>query len=49
MYLVRRSPMPVLIEPGSTVLIHTPNGEVSSRAASAKPLSAALAATYEDR
>ena len=29
MYLVRRSLMPVLIEPGSTVVSQTPNGENS--------------------
>jgi hypothetical protein len=45
MYLVRRVLMPVLIEPGSTVVMPTPNGDTSSRAASANPLIAAFVAT----
>src|ERR687889_394154 len=49
MYLVRRARMPVLIEPGSTVVIPTPNGDTSRRAASANPFMAAFVAPYEER
>lgn len=42
MYLVRRAPMPVRTEPGSTVLTHTPNGDSSNRAPSANALIAAF-------
>ena len=48
-YWVRRSLMPVLIEPGSTVVTPTPKGDTSRRTASAKPFIAALVATYEER
>ena len=49
MYFVRRWLIPVLIEPGSTVVSQTPKGDSSKRAAVAKPLIAALLATYDDR
>ena len=49
MYFVRRSLIPVFTEPGSTVVSQTPWGDISKRAAVAKPFRAALLATYDDR
>src|SRR5699024_626532 len=48
-YWVRRSLMPVLIDPGSTVVTSTPYGDTSRRNALANPLIAALVATYDER
>ena len=45
MYFVRRALIPVLTDPGSTVVSQTPNGDSSKRAAVAKPSIAALDAT----
>ena len=42
MYFVRRELMPVLTEPGSTVVSQTPYGDSSNRAAVAKPSIAAI-------
>src|SRR5687767_7926109 len=48
-YFVRRSLMPVLIDPGSTVVSHTSDGEHSCRAPSLNPFRAAFDATYDER